>query len=234
MSRSCCHSSKSLCAVLHALPAALLSALSNASPRGQSRFKRLYCVRPRDGPAGSRICIFPRFARVSRGLIGGGGGMPGRTRAVPAGVWLGVSIILTYANAAKMRCAAGRAATQAAFAPVPCGRVCGRASGLHRHRDRVGRAPGRSSTRPGGQLRLRTADMEDTGGLVQGERVVICGAGNVGAALAYTLSARGCSPLVILNAGDFASFAVVTFPCRCTLARTCEMNVWCAVNCIDP
>ena len=208
MSRSCCHSSKSLCAVLHALPAALLSALSNASPRGQSRFKRLYCVRPRDGP-GSRICIFPRFARVSRGLIGGGGGMPGRTRAVPAGVWLGVSIILTHANAAKMRCAAGRAATQVAFAPLPCGRVCGRASGLHRHRDRVGRAPGRSSTRPGVQLRLRTADMEDTGGLVQGERVVICGAGNVGAALAYTLSARGCSPLVILNAGDL---------CRCDIS----------------
>ena len=123
--------------------------------------------------------------------------MPGRTPAVRDGVLLGVFIILTYANAAKMRCAAGRAATQAAFAPVPCGRVCGRASGLHRHRDRVGRAP-RLSTRLGVQSRLRTADMEDTGGLVQGERVVICGGGNVGAALAYTLSARGCSPLVIL------------------------------------
>ena len=134
--------------------------------------------------------------------------MPGRTPAVRDGVLLGVFIILTYANAAKMRCAAGRAATQAAFAPVPCGRVCGRASGLHRHRDRVGRAP-RLSTRLGVQSRLRTADMEDTGGLVQGERVVICGGGNVGAALAYTLSARGCSPLVILNAGDL---------CRCDIS----------------
>ena len=31
--------------MLHSLPAALLSALSNASPRGQSWFKRLYCAR---------------------------------------------------------------------------------------------------------------------------------------------------------------------------------------------
>ena len=45
MSRSRCNRSSPLCAVLHALPAALLFALSNASPRGRIRFKRLYCTR---------------------------------------------------------------------------------------------------------------------------------------------------------------------------------------------